>query len=58
MKVTVNVCDGKLHCDWEQSWREREGFMTSPELQALLTRVGEMVAGAGKGKGKGKCNFE
>lgn len=30
--------------------------MTSPEVQALLTRVGEMVAGAGKGKSK--CNFE
>ena len=33
-------------------------FFSNPELQELLTQVGEMVAGVGKGKGKGNCNFE
>ena len=58
VKVIVIVVDGKLHCEWEQSWKERVGFMTSLELQELLTRLGAMVTGAGTGTGTGKCMFE
>ena len=57
-KVTVSVREGTLHCDWEQSWKERVSFFSSPELRDLLKTWGDMVAGAGKGKGKGKSNFE
>ena len=57
-KVTVSVLEGALHCEWDQSWKERETFFSSPELQALLKTCGDMVAGTGKGKGKGKSSFE
>ena len=58
VKVTVSVSEGKFHCEWEQSWRERVSFFSSTELQDLLKTVGEMVAGTSKGKGKGKTSFE
>ena len=58
VKVVVSARDGKFHCEWEESWKHRESLHSSPELQALLTKVGDMVAGAGKGKGKGKSSFE
>lgn len=58
IKVSVSVREGKLHCEWEQSWRERVSFFPSSELQALTTQVTDMLAGVSKGKGKGKCNFE
>ena len=57
-KVTVSIREGMFHCEWESSWKDRETLHSSPKLQALLTRVGDMVSGAGKGKGKGKCTFE
>ena len=58
IKVSVSVREGKFHCDWEQNWKHRVSFFPSPELQDLLTKVGEMVVGTGKRKGKGKCSFE
>ena len=57
-KVMVSVSDGTFHCEWEQSWKDRESFISSTELQELLNICGDMVAGTGKGKGKGKSNFE
>ena len=57
-KVTVSVREGTLYCDWEQSWKERVSFFSSPEVRDLLKTCGDMVAGTGKGKGKGKSNFE
>ena len=57
-KVTVSIREGVFHCEWGNSWKDRETLYSSPELQALLTKVGDMVSGAGKGKGKGKCTFE
>ena len=59
-KVTVSVREGALHCEWDQSWRERVSFFSSTELQDLLKTCGDMVAGSGavKGKGKGKSTFE
>ena len=58
VKVSVSVRDGKFHCEWEEGWKNRESLHSSPEMQALLTKVGELVSGAGKGKGKGKTTFE
>lgn len=30
-KVTVSVREGALHCEWEQSWKERVSFFSSPD---------------------------
>ena len=57
-KVTVSIHEGKFHCVWEKSWKEKQSLHASPELQALLTKVGDMVGGASKGKGRGKSAFE
>ena len=57
-KVTVSVHEGKFHCEWEQSWKDRASLISSPELEVLLKTVGDMVAGTGKGNGKGKSSFE
>ena len=58
VKVSVSVRDGKFHCEWEENWKHRECLHSSLEMQAFLTKVGDLVSGSGKRKGKGKTIFE